>query len=83
MQQQQELEESERRIRDLLALNNSLRQENHNVKEEIFDLKMCMATSEVESTTAMKKELDALKSQMTFKVNTTPLVLTLPSHSTY
>lgn len=61
-------ENADRRISELLLLNETLRQQNHNVQEEIFDLKMCMATTEVESTSAIKKELDALKSQMAFKV---------------
>jgi ribosomal protein L29 len=62
------ISDTEKRINELLTQNNILRQENHNVKEEIFDLKMCMATSEVESTAALMKELNALKSQLSFKV---------------
>ena len=68
-QQQHQQLDAERQINELLALNNALRQENHNVKEEIFDLKMCQAANEVESTSSIKKELDALKSQMHFKVS--------------
>ena len=62
------LQEAEQRVAELLSLNESLHQDHQRAKEEIFDLKMCMATSEAESIVSMKKELEALRSQLQFKV---------------